>query len=160
MQAASYSLKKQTIWIFVATINALLQGVLTEIFIWLNCSKSTSYPSMIHSVLPTQTMSQSLIRGFRPTTTKDMFSAAMKSKYITHVSIKSRFLGNLPRSARVRIWLCNNVGLNFTANVVVFCSGRREFGLDTLDFQKKYERIKERGEHKCKQPLNPYIYLL
>ncbi|KAI6182105.1 Protein mesh [Aphelenchoides bicaudatus] len=27
-------------------------------------------------------------------------------------------------------------------------TGRREFGLDTLDFQKKYERIKERGEHK------------
>lgn len=27
-------------------------------------------------------------------------------------------------------------------------TGRREFGLDTLDFQKKFERIKERGERK------------
>jgi hypothetical protein len=27
-------------------------------------------------------------------------------------------------------------------------TGRREFGLDTLDFQQRYERIKEKGEHK------------
>lgn len=29
-------------------------------------------------------------------------------------------------------------------------TGRREFGLDTLDFEKRSEIIKEKGEQKCK----------